>query len=137
MTKIKKIVAAAIAAVSMGAIGLTALAVSEPDNYFRFSLEGRDDRYFDTTGAVIKTNSWNIPAEVLIESSNLNATHRAYLSVTGDYNWPENYILSETKMANGNIDFKLSYKANPVVHLPVYLLATTGDDIWLDGYWQP
>ena len=67
----------------MGTVGVTALAASVPDHYYKFSLEGRDDLYFGISSAVSKSN-WGTPAVVKVTYGNLNPTNRAYLSVTGD-----------------------------------------------------
>lgn len=133
---IKRIVAAAVAAVTVGTLGVTAFAVSDPTNSFSFSLEGRDDLYFDISNGVYKSN-WNSPAVVEVTYSNLSPTNRAYISVAGDRNWPESYVLSEEKMINGNVTTTLNYDTNYKVPLTVYLLATTGDDVSFRGYWNP
>lgn len=136
MTKIKKIVAAAVAAVSMGAMGVTAFAASVPSHYYKFSIEGRDDLYFGISSAV-NNSDWRNPAVVKVTYGNLNSTNRAYLSVTGDANWPESYVMSEEKMIDSITGCDLKYNADYVVTIPVYLLATTGDDVTFEGYWEP
>ncbi len=136
MTKVKKIVAAAVAAATVGALGVTAFAGTNYTHDFYFSLEGRDDLYFDISDGV-RNEDWGHPAQVTIESSNLNATNRAFLSVTGDASWPENYVLSEEKRVDGNISTTLIYSGDYIVPLTVYLLATTGDDVEFSGTWEP
>ena len=101
-----------------------------------FSLEGRDDLYYGISGAVNKSD-WKNPAVVTVTYGNLSLTNRAYLSVTGDASWPEQYILSEEVMIDSNTSCEIKYNDNYVVTLPVYLLATTGDDVTFWGYWEP
>ena len=136
MTKIKKLVVATVAAVSRGAMGITAFAASAPDNYYKFSLEGRDDLYFGISSKVDKSD-WVNPAVVKVTYGSLNATNRASLSVTGESSWPESYVMSEEKTIDSITGCELKYKANYVVTIPVYLLATTGDDVKFEGYWKP
>lgn len=133
---IKRIVAAAVAAATVGTLGVTAFAASNPNNYFRFSIEGRDDLYYGTSSGVYKSD-WTNPAVVQVTYSNLSPTNRAYISVTGDKNWPESYVLSEEKMIDGNGTITLNYLTNYKVPLTVYLLATTGDNTTFEGYWKP
>ena len=101
-----------------------------------FSLEGRDDLYYGISGGVNKSD-WKNPAVVTVTYGDLSLTNRAYLSVTGDPNWPEQYIMSEEIMIDGSGEYEIKYNADYVVELPVYLLATTGDDVTFWGYWEP
>lgn len=103
---------------------------------FSFSLEGRDDLYYGISGKAYNSD-WKNPAVVAVTYGDLSLTNRAYLSVTGDACWPEQYILSEEVMVNSITGCEIEYNNNYVVTLPVYLLATTGDDVTFWGYWEP
>lgn len=120
----------------MGTISLTALAASEASNYFKFSLEGRDDRYFDVSNGVYNSD-WNNPTVVEVTYSNLNATNRAYLSVTGSRDWPQDNVMSDVVMVDGNVERSIYYKTDFILRLMVYLYATTDDDVTFQGYWSP
>ncbi len=136
MTKIKKLVAAAVAAATVGALGVTAFA-TEGFQYYKFSIEGRDDLYYNTSSSAYKSNGWSHPAEVKVEYGNLNANNRAFLAVTGDDSWPEDYVLSEEVTLDGINDCIINYDKDFVVKLYVYLLATTGDNVTFEGEWKP
>lgn len=142
MTKAKKIVAAMVAAASVCAMSVTAFAATTYKYPYSFSIEGRDDLYYGLSGSAIKSD-WDNPAKVQIEKGNLSLTNRAYLSVTKDFNWPEDYILTEEVMVNSNTPYndpiKLVYTFNDsrFRNIKVYLLATTGDDTTFSGSWEP
>lgn len=139
MTKIKKIVAAAVAVASMSAISITAFA---DFGNFRFSIEGRDDLYFDVSAGVKKTDFWeDNPAEVRIKDGNLSSTNRADIWVTANYNWPESDVISETKEVSSIKTVFLNYdeeRANRYTkNNMAYLAASTGDDVTFSGQWMP
>lgn len=127
---------------SDNSVSLTeSVAINEPvimesTGNFSFSLEGRDDLYYGISGKANKSD-WKNPAVVTVTYGDLSLTNRAYLSVTGDPSWPEQYILSEEVMLDSITSCEIKYNADYVVTLPVYLLATTDDDVTFWGYWEP
>lgn len=108
---------------------------------YKFSIEGRDDLYFGLSNGVNKSD-WKNPAKVQITDSNLSLTNRAYLSVTKDLNWPEDYITDEVMVDRNTPDddpVELVYDFDDprFDNIKVYLLATTGGDVTFSGSWQP
>lgn len=139
MKKVKKIVAAAVAAASMSAIGLTAFA---DFGNFSFAIVQYEDLYFDVSSGVKKMDFWeDNPAEVRIKSGNLTSSNRADIWVTANRSWPESDIISETKIVSSIGTYFLNYdgeKANRYTkNNMAYLAASTGDDVTFSGQWMP
>ncbi len=142
MKKLKKLVAAAVTAASMCAIGLTAFA-DHWDN-FSFSLEGQHwDNYIDVSAGVEKHNDWNTPATVTVNSGNVSPTNRAFVCIAADASWPESSKISEEVLVtrhDGTI-YTVRYNTvssnlNNVKDKTVYLYATTGfESVSLAGFW--
>lgn len=142
MRKIKKIVAAAVAAVGVCAIGLTASA-AHWDN-FNFSLEGyHTDNYIAVSTGVEKHDDWNTPASVTVNSGDVSPTNRAYICIAADRSWPESSRISQEVAVtrhDGTI-YSVRYDTtssnlHDVVDKTVYLYATTGaESVSLGGFW--
>lgn len=114
-------------------------AISEIPQYdgsFSFSLEGKDDLYYGVSGMLYNSN-WQKPAVVTVNFGNLSATNKVHLSITGDPDRPEDYVLSEEIIVDRNGEFEIHYNSNYIVGLPVYLFATTGDNVTFEGHWEP
>lgn len=144
MTKVKKIVAAAVAAVSMVALG--AVAFADFSNY-SFSLEGLHwDNYVGVSNGVKKSADWSTDASVTVTAGNVSPTNYADISIAADDYWPEVDTISNGEVSvtsHNNAKYKLQYDINSshigdVKNNTVYLVARTGcEDVYFSGFWTP
>lgn len=146
MTKIKKIVAAAVAAVSMSALGVTAFA---DFGNFSFSMEGLHwDNYIDVSNGVKKSADWYVAptASVTVTSGNVSLTNSAEMWIAADPHWPEVDIITDHSVnvtSHNNAKYILTYDTDSshlsdVIDNKVYLVARTGyEDVRFGGTWTP
>lgn len=141
MTKIKKMIAATVAAVSMGAIGMTAFAADNVKLGYKFALkfDAHEENVF-TLYSAIKRDSPEDPAVVEIESG-AQLFNAVYFSVWDSADELYGYRLTKVVPVNTNHDQKeIPYTSSSTTvenTKTFYLNAYAGVNMDISGVWAP
>lgn len=137
MTKIKKIVAAAIVAASVGTVGMTAFA-SSSDLPFDFVFTSSETDIYEHNGAR-KDNSWDDPARVKCQAgdfTNISSSRPVRFSVW-DSNDPDYSFQMTPYVTATRTDYQYSLPYTLIMGRFVFLYGEGDVGTKVSGEWRP
>ncbi len=137
MTKIKKIIASAVTAVSIGAMGTSAFAVVNWGDEFALEFQAYEENVF--TGPAVKLDSFANDAAVTVHHG-ASSIKPVEFSVWDSEDELYGYRLTtNVKVRANNLSGKMKYdsEGDPGKYDRFYLHAYSAYDMNIDGIWAP